>query len=281
MANLTYSNEALNIKSKFFRAKSIIYVEGDDDILFWKEIFSKNSTHYFEFEKVGGKEEIKKYIEKIKSKQIKSIVATDSDLDFENKTKNNLILYSFGHSIENTIYTSKLITDLCNSFLKENYINEKWCEEWLSRNSEKLTPIIILDIANELACTGLDILGSNCERFLDGKSSFEISEDKVSNFYRIKSQLISNKFITKAESIVDEIKQKDNLKYFIRGHFLSNLTHKMISLSAQKKGKKVSISNESLYAAAIMGIKSHFNRSHPHFNYYKNNINNILRRLDV
>lgn len=279
MANFEYSNAALNVKNKFFRAKAIVYVEGDDDYLFWREIFQKNSNEKFEFEKVGGKKEIKKFIEKLENDEVNYIVAADSDLDFKKSYKSNLIIYSYGHSIENTIYTSKLISDLCNSYLKGNFLDVEWCDEWLERNAAKLTPLIKLDIANELAQTGVKIFGNSCDQFIGGKFSCEISEEKVNNFYSKKVLEIPENFINEADEIISLLFDRNDVKYYIRGHLISSLTHKVINSRAKLIRKNVAISNESLYAAAIMGIKVHFNKKHPHFAYYAEKISNILKYL--
>lgn len=65
MSEFEYSIDALNVKSSFYKANSIIYVEGDEDVMFWNEIFSRIDGFDYQIETLGGSEELDKYIEKI------------------------------------------------------------------------------------------------------------------------------------------------------------------------------------------------------------------------
>lgn len=79
MADLFYSDEALNVKSAFYRANSMVFVEGDDDVLFWHEVFSKIPEASVEVESAGGSDQIDQYITKILSGELQAIAARDSD----------------------------------------------------------------------------------------------------------------------------------------------------------------------------------------------------------
>jgi len=79
MADLFYSDEALNVKSAFYRANSMVFVEGDDDVLFWHEVFLKIPEASVEVESAGGSDQIDQYITKILSGELQAIAARDSD----------------------------------------------------------------------------------------------------------------------------------------------------------------------------------------------------------
>ena len=75
MADLTYSADAHNVLSKFYNADKMVYVEGDDDVLFWEFIFNKFSNFKVKVQGVGGKPELEKYIKRICDGEINSIAA--------------------------------------------------------------------------------------------------------------------------------------------------------------------------------------------------------------
>ena len=77
MRDLEYSPDALNAKSAFYRAKTMIYVEGDDDLMFWEEVFSQVPDFAFEIESVGGSPELDKHIKNIEAGSLDAIAARD------------------------------------------------------------------------------------------------------------------------------------------------------------------------------------------------------------
>ena len=60
-----YSTEALNVLRYFHDSEIIIFVEGDDDILFWDVISNKAGLLGVKIESAGGKNELLKKIDKI------------------------------------------------------------------------------------------------------------------------------------------------------------------------------------------------------------------------
>ncbi len=113
MASLEHSVEAKNVTNKFYQVDKMIYVEGQDDIIFWDIILKEFAQFTFKIEKAGGKEELEKYIEEIKSGVASYFVARDSDYDeilgFD-EVKG--VIRTYGHSIENTIGTSAKLSSV-------------------------------------------------------------------------------------------------------------------------------------------------------------------------
>lgn len=102
MSDLFYSDDALNVRNVFLRVKTIVYVEGDDDVPFWEEVFSRIPEASFEIETAGGSNQLDLYIDKIVSGHLQAVAARDSDfLRHLGNTKDDpRILYTFGYSIE-------------------------------------------------------------------------------------------------------------------------------------------------------------------------------------
>lgn len=65
---LFHSNRAINVTHQFYDKKFMLYVEGDDDVVFWDEHFRKYMpVEFYEIEQVHGKENLGRYIEGIKT----------------------------------------------------------------------------------------------------------------------------------------------------------------------------------------------------------------------
>lgn len=104
--------------NQFFSDKEII-----NDRFFWRIIFSK---HGFEnrifYKSIGSKTRLKAYAEEISKENIKNLcVAIDSDLDKVNEetTDSIYVLYTYGYSWENDVFTKILLMEHLEDLLLE------------------------------------------------------------------------------------------------------------------------------------------------------------------
>lgn len=111
MSDTIYSADAINVLNKFHRCEQLIYVEGEDDILFWDTLFQCCGIEEYKIEPKDGVEELNKYINKLETEELNIIIATDSDYYIFNKhpPKNRRIIRTIGYSIENTLYAPKCV----------------------------------------------------------------------------------------------------------------------------------------------------------------------------
>lgn len=270
MTDWSYSNEALDVRNEFLGVKAIIYVEGDDDILFWQEIFSKVTDEEFEIESVGGSNKLDEFIEKIKSNQLNSIIAA-RDADFLSLfQKNNInpkVLHTYGYSIENSLYEQRAITQLTRFWSKSQKITETEIKNWLKEFSTDISPLVHLDLANFLSKQGLETLGDNCSRYTTNNKSEKICKIKVQNAVNQIEPHLPPQYITLAKKEMGSTTTQ--ILTHIRGHFLATVAHRYIVQKAKSLNKKVTISTDSLYAAAISVFTNTLNNiKHPHTGYY-------------
>lgn len=268
MAELEYSVEALNVKSAFYRATAMVYVEGDDDVLFWEEIFSKVPDFFVEIEAVGGASELDKYITKIQANDVNAIAARDADfLRFSSNTVSSpRIIYTQGYSIENSLYTAELIHHVARSWCKTRTITEYQCIEWLNKLGTSFGQLIILDIANAMADAGVMVLQDNCTRFMTSQTSDTPCHRKID----LHVQEVTSKIPAEVINITNEtirLSQTTSLQY-LRGHLLASAVIKFVLQLSKTFSKKINISADSLYAAAITSFRHLYTATHPHYDYY-------------
>ncbi len=269
MADFEYSLDALNVKSAFYRATAIVYVEGDDDILFWEEIFSKEIDISFEIEAVGGSPELDKHITQIEAGQLNAIAARDADfLRFTGDIIDSpRIIYTHGYSMENTVYTADLVHHLARSWCKSRSVTELECEQWLNQLGSAFETLVALDIANATSDDGVSVLSDNCTRFMTNQTSATPCHKKIDAH----AKQVAPKLPKDAIDLGNEAVQScfpTKLEY-LRGHLLATAVSKYILQVAKSIDKKVNISMDSLYAAAIASFRSCYTPRHPHYNYYK------------
>lgn len=268
MAEWDYSIDALNVKSAFYEAKVIIYVEGDDDILFWQEVFSRVADAEFEVEVADGSGQLDKHIEEIGTGMLKAIAARDADfLSVLGLTSvNPKVLYTSGYSIENSLYTIDAVAHLARAWGKSMRITVADCERWIFDLAACIAPLVHLDVANALSNAGEPTLGDNCTRFMKGQSSATLCPMKISEQVSLTAATVPKKAVAAARAAVGE--DPITILNYLRGHFLASAVLKFISASAKAHGRKINISADSLYAAAM----AHFGRSlghgHPHQDHY-------------
>jgi Protein of unknown function (DUF4435) len=267
MPDLSYSDDALNVRNAFFRAKAIVYVEGEDDVLFWHGVFSKVTDEPFEVESLGGAPALDEHIAKIATGKLQGIAARDADfLPLLGKCNQSpRILYTFGYSIENSLYTATTLAQLVRVWCKSPRISVDECADWLRSLADKVGPLVNLDAANAISAAGVATVGDNCGRYMTSRHSASICPHKVA----ADVSAITPKISAHAIATVDEIiKDKDAALVHLRGHFLASAVHRYIVSRAKAFGKKVSLSTESLYAAAIVQFVSSMDAEHPHKGHY-------------
>lgn len=237
MTDFEYSVEALNTRSEFFGVSVLIYVEGDDDEIFWDNIFSKIPNFSYLIESLGGSEEINKYAKKVELNELNAIIARDSDYLRYNKKvieKNNII-YTFGYSIENTLYDKKSIYEITRNFCKSLSVNIDEFNDLFDLFSKKFELLLAMDIVNSSLELGLNVLYDNCESFMSGRVSSIPCDKKISEKINCIKDKIDKIHI---DDVLNEIKWENSVVLSIRGHFFASWVLKLINNYATRRGKK-------------------------------------------
>jgi Protein of unknown function (DUF4435) len=276
MADLDYSVDALNAKNAFYRANAIVYVEGEDDVLFWEELFSKVPDFSAVIESVGGSSNLQKHIVQIEAGTLDAIAARDADfLRFQGSTANSTrVIYTPGYSIENSLYTAEVIHQIARTWCKSPEVTNEYCTNWLSELGDAFIPLIELDIANALSNAGVAVLADSCTRFMTGQTSAIACSDRIAAYATDITLKIPKPSIAKAKKAL--AKSSVPPTEILRGHLLATAVLKFILQTAKSLGKKINISMDSLYAAAMPNFVKLFGSSHPHRNYYTTAIDNAV-----
>lgn len=264
MAQLEYSLDAVNVLRKFYRCKVLVYVEGDDDLLFWKSVFCEFGYEDVAVECLGGSEEVEKYIVHIERDQANIVVARDADYSLVNgaRSKNDRVIYSYGYSIENSLYTPKIIKHISLLCHRKIAPVEAGIAAWMDNFCEALKAVVINDIASQLGGLGVAALGSNCGRYMQSKNSPLTSPAKITARLDELRQKISTELYEKAEDLIHKAGGYD--VRFLRGHLLASAVLRFVSSHAERN-----VSQETLYTNSVTLFEKYISQTHPHKSYYK------------
>ncbi len=252
---ISYSTDALNVKSLFYNKSFIVYVEGQDDIIFWDKFFSHTTElDYRVEESPGGKTGLLDYMDKIVEEDAQIIVACDSDYNTvvppNEKYIHERIIRTYGYSIENSMYCPHNINQLIRRFGRINKNFESVVSTWYNHFLEDSRILLIYDLANHIFTKGIQVFGDKCVRFLTTDKSSKISETKVNSFIHELSSNFTEKEITDSNTKI--INSGKELRFLFKGHFLTNAVLNFIKETIKKEtSSNVSINLDSLYAMTL------------------------------
>lgn len=254
MNDLSYSIEALRVKAFFYGKKAMVYVEGEDDLNFWEPYFDKD---VFQIESVGGSSNLNSYIEKLEKGEKSFIVACDSDYTAfkNNKFASNLIVTTYGHSIENMMYCPYKLNEIVKKLSKSLKDSTELIESWYDKFVKTAHPLLLREICNTIYKPKEDkiqVFGNNCARFCKLNPCFELDEKKIAVFCNENKEYFSDEILIKIEEAI--LKDGREERHLIKGHFLTYAVSHLvtnISAAANSYGKKQPLSNNILYALTI------------------------------
>ncbi|WP_028023359.1 DUF4435 domain-containing protein [Enterovibrio calviensis] len=276
MSAVEYSREAVNVLNRFHRCEQLIYVEGDDDILFWEVLFNYFELSNFKVISKDGSSELDKYTDRLISEDLNIIIARDSDYkSLTGKLANHeRLITTYGYSIENTLFISEAVIEITKLWIKDNELELSEFSGWIDDLTEKLRELIYLDVTNDCYELYLDVIGDNCSRYMATQSCANVDVNKVNNHHsRLQANFCENQ-IAHIVELIDE--SGKSLWEIIRGHFLQSAILKFISHHINRKGLSSKLSHDALYTNAIQELKITFNEEHRHFEHYCDSISPLV-----
>lgn len=271
MAKLEYSIEAKNVLTKFYRVDKMLYVEGDDDVPFWEFMFEKFDSPNVEVQQVGGKEELRKYIEQINSGQLNAIAAMDRDYGLfdGSDAKHDLVVRTAGYSIENTLISPKVLVKVVRRIgrLPAKNATLEECQTWLEDFYHQCSALLVNDLIDQCEGAKVGVIGDSCDRFLESKQSDKICIKKVEKYLKslgLESDPTLSEVLEK--QVVDA-----GLRFsdFTRGHFLASAAQRFVRLLVKRKRGNISLPSVVFFGAVNLAFESTFGVDHPHFFHYQ------------
>lgn len=244
--SLAHSNGGISVLNQFYGTNVMLYVEGDDDIPFWDNLFRRFSPpNFYTIEQTHGKEVLQTYINGIKDGTLSNVmVACDSDYSALLETEivtHPLIVTTFGHSIENTMFCIPMLASYICRLKKTTENLSASVSTWIHVFEDKGRELLKIDVLNALKPRGQSCkcLNKGFPRFSDGKGYFD--DTKLSTFLHQTRNVYT-------EDERGEVEEKLNassrpIYKVIQGHFIEGATNEYI-----RKEAGCSLSRSAIYA---------------------------------
>jgi len=270
---LEYSDDALNALDAFMECDHILFVEGDDDVLFWRTVFEKCSNLTVDIRPVGGVNELQPYVDKVKGGDLTCLVAQDSDYTryVPGFVRHPRVLYTFGYSIENTIYKSDLISSVIGFWSKKDIDCLKDVDSWLGRFSDLVGPLFHLDFVNFRKGLEIDVGAGHCQKFMMSRTSEEI--DHLSLNQHLERLHMDHGIVCTDDDY--KLIESVPVVLLMRGHFLQSAVLRFVNKKIRDFGRKASVSVDALYAHALHYFQNGFSWRSVEGRYYARQIRNI------
>lgn len=252
--NLEYSIEALRIKALFYGKKAMIYVEGQDDEIFWEQYFD---TEAFEIESVKGASNLYGYIDRLENGEKSYIVACDSDYTIYKKVKYSspLVVTTYGHSIENMMYCPYNLNEAVKKIAKSRKDTIELINSWYTNFVDKVHPLLLREITNQVyqaKDTKISVFGDTSSKYSEKRKSSELDENLIKSFCKRNALYFPEEELTKVEEYVNQDQREE--RQLIKGHFLTDAVRYLVSSLASSVSintKKYNVSKDWLYTLTI------------------------------
>ena len=268
--NLDYSIDAVNVLSDFYEKNYVVYVEDKDDQFFWGKIFNlfarKKSFKFIYEDNVRGCAVLDDKIRKLVNGELNEsiIIARDSDyLMYKGqKVEHKDVLYTFGYSIENCLFSDKNILTIFSNLSKSNdKFNVEVVNDWLGVMTSGLQKLIKLDIVVQKNGYGIGILGKSCDEFT--KKNGDINHERID----VKFNEIKNEH----PCIEEDINGISDIPiHNIKGHFFMSLVSKFL-----RHNCKNSLPLDALMALGFATLQNAIWADSDRKNYYLGMCNNL------
>lgn len=250
---LEHSSEALNITHKFYDKKFMLYVEGDDDVVFWDENFRKYmSKDFYEIEQVNGKENLARYITGITDGILSNIVvACDADYSefMDENFEHKFIIRTYGHSIENTMFCPHSVATYIRRASKTSNDYLPDVLEWLSTfclKAKKLLPYEIENEYNPTHCETLPkIFNKGFYYFQDNQNKGYLDDNKIDSYLKSISSTFNSDRISEITQRVNDSDKE--VRYLIQGHFIAKAIMEYMRESVKQIKGNINAPNEAIY----------------------------------
>lgn len=277
MSKLDYSKEAINVLARFYKSDAVVFVEGEDDEDFWRIIFQKCAAANVAVRSVGGAAALDEQIARIVSEDLAVLSARDADyLTCSGRAVSDpRVVYTYGYSIENSLFVTQCVSELTEAWCKGRVKDAaEICQEWQASLYEALTELVTLDAINDVADTGISVLGDNIMRFCKRNKLCRNTVGQQSE--NVRAQFSEEQLAAAAARLDPDV----DASRWLRGHFVASACLHFIAEQMKLVGLRSRISYDALYASASQFLKSNFGIQHPHYRHYLVGTQGAMAALD-
>lgn len=263
MPELVYSREAVKTLPRFHRADWIIYVEGQDDVVFWELACRLSGVGSFVLKEVGGDGGLLPYEQMLDDPEVPIMVARDRDYrDLCGEwDRDRRVVCTYGYAIENTLCDPGLVARVIEILARRPTVDPGEVAAWLEAFMDGADEALAVDIANSCIDGGVEVLGKNCKKFLRKTKRPSLNKN------HLRSAVARSRGVSKARE--GEIRQRleddeRNPYMIVRGHFLMSAVRKYVEVEVSRiRRKTVRVPREHLFAQLVAMLEARWTTDRP------------------
>ena len=251
---LRYSQAGLKVKARFYNRKAMVYVEGPEDLNFWSPYFDNS---IFKIESVGGCKNLASYINDLENGIDTFIVACDADYTsfIGSAYSSDLIVTTYGHSIENMMYCPHNLNEVVKILSKSLEDTTTEIESWYEGFVKAAHPLLLREICNLVYKPKeqkITVFGNSSARFCKTKPCYELDESIVEKFCRDNAKHFPEAELKKIETAISKDEREE--RQLIKGHFLTHAISRLVENLAKTynpTNKKANVPHDYLYSLSV------------------------------
>lgn len=248
----SYSSDGLDVLGEFHETDVVIFVEGDEDILFWSSMVNLAGVRSFTFDSVGSKSQIDEKIRQVVEDNALVVVACDSDHSpfLDSHVDHIRVVRTPGYSIENTTFCPVSLVRLLRKLSRSATADLNIITGWYDRFCREVLPLLEYDLANQVFRIGVSVFGDSCARHLIDQKSEHLSPTKIRRFIEEFEDRFEEEQLERVRQMIAEDGRE--IRMLIKGHYLVSGVRNLLKNEAQKlRGKRPNLSDEHLLSATI------------------------------
>lgn len=249
MTGLAYSTSALNTLPAFHGVRWVVFVEGQDDVVFWSAVFRCAGAEPAEFKPTPF---VERYAQAVVDDDAVVVVARDRDHRGAcgELTVHPRLLWTEGHSIENHLCRADLVAAALASLARTGVDDVHEVEEWLAHVDEALADALVREVANCISDAGHRVLGTSCQPFMTSKRSASFCPDRLARCVEQADDALSADALDAAREKLDDDERR--VYYAVRGHFLVSAVFRFLKHRAERtRGAAVKLSIEHVFTLLL------------------------------
>jgi len=234
-----------------FWGKPVVYVEGSEDVLFWEQLFLHGCHEAVKSLSVGERQALLGYAEYIQREDATMMVALDAEYGriLATLVSHERILYTYGHSMENTLYCPAALAQIAHRYTREDAPPFEMVQKWVLHMETTLRPILAYDVANAMLGTGHRVMGDSGERFMRQGNWLPVAD-----LLRERVREVATDFASADIQAAEQAMRASGqwVLLMVRGHFLTSCANKLVREACSRAGRsRPNISRDHLYSLLV------------------------------
>lgn len=237
-----------------FLDKPLIYVEGVDDVLFYKKLLGTDDLH---IEDAGNRDQCIKVAQAIRKEEHPFIVVLDGDYEILKRQRSfhRRVVILQRYSMENYLFEARTIENTIRNVLKVGDRKERAKADFENLEADiknHLADLVVIDAAHQLSGTNKAVCPRSGEQLLQNKATLDLDLHVAKKLCSEGAKHLPSDQIEDTKKLVRAYTKTRRLVDLLRGHVVFDLIRRLHFIVVNRvTGRNPRLSNDYLRALLI------------------------------